>query len=685
MRALQQFAGLLIAALALTLSGSALQSEPCMGEQCIDGELQDAAPIRIGYTQFAPFSSTDSTGVATGYSIDLLRLLLEPAGFSVVFVPHDNPEQLLESLAAREIDATTILAINPARQQAGRFTTPVQNVGVEIFVPVDGETFETVEALTGHRVGVSRGSQPARLVNGLPGVAAVNYDSSNDLLLPLLRGDVDAVAAPPEMIRSQLKEAGLGHRVRSTGLVLSEVPGAILVDTARADLVEALNARISSTKGSGELSRLYDHWFAPAPAPYTTREMRYLLVAVALACVLVAYAARIHLGVLRRSREALTRAARLEEALNSIDTMVLVMDRDMRVVWWNESYLRHRPWQKKVLKPGVTLEELITTSMRAGKTERTFPLDDAEREAAAQVAQMREGKELIRIDSSADGRVFERRNVLLANGDTAIIAIDITDFAKANAELSAAGHRLEEANQRLEYFNRIAAHDLRAPLRSIKSMTGMIREDVAELGVELDADTIDSFDKVDILTARLGTMIGDLLNFSKPVAEPDPVAFDPIERLRSVLAVVSPPAGYTVSLPDTAPEVLAEPVAFDIVMRNLISNAINHHDRKVGHIRITCGTAWGKAVFEVTDDGPGIPEEHRERVFEPLKTLKSRDEGGGSGLGLSFVERAVRAWDGDIRILDNPEGRGARFRFTVPLAEEAAGAEIDNLVRLATA
>jgi signal transduction histidine kinase len=101
------------------------------------------------------------------------------------------------------------------------------------------------------------------------------------------------------------------------------------------------------------------------------------------------------------------------------------------------------------------------------------------------------------------------------------------------------------------------------------------------------------------------------------------------------------------------------------ILLNLIDNAIKHHDKAQGHIEVTVDDAGDFLVFAVSDDGPGIPEEHQQHVLEMFKTLKSRDRVEGSGMGLAMVKKHVELAGGALT-LQSREGAGSRFQFTWP-------------------
>ena len=103
-------------------------------------------------------------------------------------------------------------------------------------------------------------------------------------------------------------------------------------------------------------------------------------------------------------------------------------------------------------------------------------------------------------------------------------------------------------------------------------------------------------------------------------------------------------------------------------MQNLIGNAIKHHDDPAhGHVRVTATEAVGGMIeLIVEDDGPGIPEQYRERVFGMFQTLRPRDEVEGSGMGLAIVKKLVERQGGKVWLTDKPGGRGLAVHFTWP-------------------
>jgi signal transduction histidine kinase len=108
-----------------------------------------------------------------------------------------------------------------------------------------------------------------------------------------------------------------------------------------------------------------------------------------------------------------------------------------------------------------------------------------------------------------------------------------------------------------------------------------------------------------------------------------------------------------------------QPEAVKRALRNLIENAVNYGEQA----EVTLATTDTEAVVTIVDQGPGIPEPERERVFEPFYRLEhSRNrETGGAGLGLAIARTLIRGMGGDIRLGTGPDGQGLKVSVTLPL------------------
>jgi hypothetical protein len=172
--------------------------------------------------------------------------------------------------------------------------------------------------------------------------------------------------------------------------------------------------------------------------------------------------------------------------------------------------------------------------------------------------------------------------------------------------------------------------------------------------------------------AEQGTeVVRELLYFARRESSP-PRTIDLVELVAQQEGVLRHllPEGVelTVDLEDETVPVVADPVGLRRLLLNLVINARDAVEESGGLIAVRVEHTAGRAVLEIADDGPGIPAEAREHLFEPFFTL--RRQGRGSGLGLAVVYSIVSAHGGDIDVR-SAAGEGARFIVRLPLADAA--------------
>ena len=125
------------------------------------------------------------------------------------------------------------------------------------------------------------------------------------------------------------------------------------------------------------------------------------------------------------------------------------------------------------------------------------------------------------------------------------------------------------------------------------------------------------------------------------------------------------PPGFCVHADPSLDEAMVFRVPLEQIFHNLIANAIKHHDRPTGEVRVSVSLHGAWFRFSIIDDGPGVPAQYRETVFDMFTTLKPRDEIEGSGMGLALVRRLVRRMGGYCGI-EARNGRGTHFWFDWP-------------------
>lgn len=224
--------------------------------------------------------------------------------------------------------------------------------------------------------------------------------------------------------------------------------------------------------------------------------------------------------------------------------------------------------------------------------------------------------------------------------------------------------RAAEAERRateLEQFAYVASHDLKAPLRGIANLASWLEEDMAD---KLTQETREQFNLLRDRVARMHDLIEGLLTYSRIGRAPESMErVDSGSLVAEILDSLAPPPGFEVQVAPGMPALFTDRLQLGQVFANLIGNAIKHHHRKQGHIRISGKDLGEWCEFTVADDGPGIPENYQRKVFMMFQTLKVKDFGSETGIGLALVKKIVEEHGGSIRLISK-HGEGSIFRFT---------------------
>jgi len=223
-------------------------------------------------------------------------------------------------------------------------------------------------------------------------------------------------------------------------------------------------------------------------------------------------------------------------------------------------------------------------------------------------------------------------------------------------------NRLLERKQRLAALGEMAAglaHEIRNPLGGIQLYASMLAKDVEDRPASHSMVL-----KISKGVKHLESLVSQVLQFSREITA-TPIETDLAEIVRAAVELATPArdvkgATVLVNGPGTLP-VVADPMLIGQALLNLVLNAIDAIDN-AGTVTIDYGPdpEAGRFKLVVADDGPGIPQNILDRIFNPFFTTKDT----GTGLGLSIVHRVVEAHDGSI-IATNADGGGARFEVRI--------------------
>src|ERR1700683_1298637 len=315
---------------------------------------------------------------------------------------------------------------------------------------------------------------------------------------------------------------------------------------------------------------------------------------------------------------------------------------------------------------GYTQTELIGNALEILLPERSRAGHDAHRQvffAAPSIRRMGAGLDLTALHK--DGTEFPVEigfNPLPGDEVGLVLAVVIDLTRHKSIELG-----LNQMITRLEEFAYAASHDLKSPLRGISHLVEWIIQDLD--GKQTSAVS-HNLQRVGDRVHRLERVIDDLLAYAQAgTAEAELVSIEPQALIDGLLEIQPLPPGFTIAVRVDARSFVAAKGPLETVLRNLLSNAVEHHDLPTGRIDIHVEDVDGYCVFSVADDGPGIPAASQERVFQMFQSLAAGKR-VHSGIGLALSKRLVESHGGHIVVESKDGVRGTTFRVRWPRSTE---------------
>ncbi|WP_207493745.1 PAS domain-containing sensor histidine kinase [Aridibaculum aurantiacum] len=266
-------------------------------------------------------------------------------------------------------------------------------------------------------------------------------------------------------------------------------------------------------------------------------------------------------------------------------------------------------------------------------------------------------------------------------GEVLVTFTDHTPMKRLQLQLEETVHELKRSNANLQDFAYIASHDLQEPLRKITFFADKVKQRYrSEIGPEGEA----MVERIESASARMGTLINDLLEFSKvssSLSALEQVSLQEIfDDVLSDFEATVQQKQATIHV-DPLPETKADAVMMSQLFQNLLSNSlkyqrpgvapvinINYKKTIAAETRLKVRSDDMQRIFHVisiSDNGVGFDQQHAERIFQIFQRLHGRAEYPGTGVGLAIVQKVVAHHRGYIEAFGEP-GKGATFVILLP-------------------
>ncbi len=646
-----------------------------------------AKPVQVGYEPKAePFAFVDEGGQPNGFAIELLREIGRAQHVEMQFQVRPWAE-LIEEFRAGDHDIIVNVARAPDRLAYIDFSVPYSDLRAGVFVR-RGTRIDSESDLAGKRFAVmSRGlSHDYVLRRGWASREELIIGTDViDCLRKLDEGECDVVFGTELVLSKHVRELGL-RNIRLTSIELPDLTYQLRfgVHRGEAALLFQLNEGLAAVRANGTFDRLHEKWLGPLePRRLRLVDLQPYVLPATLTITLI-------LSGLIWQRRLLRKLRRSEQRLK------LVLEGGGHT-FWDWDIVRDEVSRDASASALLGLEMHELTSTREAWRVRIHP-EDLPRVDRAVEDLVARGRELgvdYRMQGRngewrwifTAGRVLERR----ADGTASRAAGTHTDISerKRSEEERAAFQRNLLESQKLEGLGLLAggiAHDFNNLLAVILGHVTLLRThgvdadsaNHAQQQIETAARRAADLCRQMLAYAGRGSITLEPLNLNSLVRET-------VELLRSSLERCSE---LRLDLQPTIPAVTGDASQLRQVVMNLVLNAsealpaqggrilVSTTERELDDIALAAAVHGHQAkpgrylCLVVEDNGTGMTDEVRARIFNPFFTTKAT----GRGLGLAAVLGIVRSHDGAF-YLDTAPGRGSRFSICLPVSADAPVSE----------
>ena len=361
---------------------------------------------------------------------------------------------------------------------------------------------------------------------------------------------------------------------------------------------------------------------------------------------------------------------RLITAIETIDAGFALFDPDDKLVLANSRYREFYDLSSSSMHKGAYFEDILRTGARAGQhPEAIGRIEEWISERMSRHLNPRGPQERL----LSNNRWLQESEYRTNDGGLVSVSTDITRLKQAYDSLKVALDQAETANKAKSEFLSSMSHELRTPLNAILGFAQLMQSDPkAEYSpeqeesirqilsggnhlLELISQILDlaRIETGNIVVSIENVVLQDVLSQSMPLAEA-------LARKHNIILNVTPVENEVV--------VRGDATRIKQVLLNLLSNAIKYNNPG-GEVSVDCSvTDKGSLIVAVSDNGPGIPEEKQDQVFEPFNRLgEEAGEKEGSGIGLTITRQLLELMKGKIGF-ESKFGEGTTFWFEIPVA-----------------
>jgi signal transduction histidine kinase len=374
--------------------------------------------------------------------------------------------------------------------------------------------------------------------------------------------------------------------------------------------------------------------------------------------------------MLRISQQLHAKNIHFDTALSNMVQGLCMFDKDQRLNVVNRRYLEIYGFSADVVKPGITIRELMEYSASLGN----YTKEEAERAIVERNDPERLSKRIVIKQRLKDGRVIAVMNEPMTDGGTIATYQDITETELNANTMFEYTQKLERSNRELVDFAYVASHDLQEPLRKIEAFGDRLVKKYAGI---LPDDGKMFVDRMQNAAERMRRLINDLLSYSRVTTNAKPFQWISLNELltevQSDLQIRIEENAAKIEVGEL-PSIECDPTQMRQLLQNLMSNALKFRKADVApvinlhaHVEkaVKDPTSGPAIVITIEDNGIGFDNQFKDQIFTIFQRLHSRNEYEGTGIGLATCRKIVERHSGTITA-DGIPGVGSKFIITLP-------------------
>ena len=368
-------------------------------------------------------------------------------------------------------------------------------------------------------------------------------------------------------------------------------------------------------------------------------------------------------GIIRDITDEIAQKQLIQEQKKQLSIIVdnsslgIVLTQDGKIIQANKAFQTLLGYDQKQLTHKSISEISINSNKETTK-------EDFEKMNRGEIDSFSINRRYIKKDDSffwAKTNISAVRNVDKTIKYKVALIEDITEQLEFEKQRDKFVKDLEKTNQELKDYAHIVSHDLKSPLRNINALVNWIKEDCAET---LNETGHSHLTMIENTLEKMESLISDILNYSR-AGDTDTINTKKIDLntlIEDIKNLILVPKTTSITVLNKLPTIHADSAKIQQLFQNLIGNAVNYIDKKIGIIEIDYIEKKHHYLFTIRDNGIGIHKKYHKKIFKIFQSIGDNEK--STGVGLAIVKKIVDMYEGEIWLESTPNV-GTTFFFTI--------------------